>query len=96
MNKEGDQNLIALLKEALKFYANKKNYLFYKDKDAPVVIDEGSQARFALQKVEEFSDLINNINNDYDKYITDAIKSEESPENVLKIIEDLKNVGNGD
>ena len=92
MNNEEDQNLIALLKEALKFYANKENYLFYKDKDAPVAIDEGHQARFALEKVIEFDKLLDKVNEEYDKYVNGIIEKEESPENMLKIIEDLKRI----
>ena len=92
MNNEEDVNLIALLKEALKFYANKENYLFYKDKDAPVAIDEGHQARFALEKVIEFDKLLDKANEEYDKYVNGIIEKEESPENMLKIIEDLKRI----
>jgi len=95
MNNEEDVNLIALLKEALKFYANKENYLFYKNKDAPVAIDEGHQARFALEKVIEFDKLLDKVNEEYDKYVNGIIEKEESPENMLKIIEDLKRVSDG-
>jgi len=96
MNKEDDVNLVALLKEALKFYANEENYLFYKDKDALVAIDEGSQARFALKKLDELTEVLNNVDNDYDKIMTNAIQSGESSENVFKIMDDLNNIANGD
>ena len=95
MNNEEDVNLIALLKEALKFYADKENYLFYKDKDAPIAIDEGHQARFALKKVDELAEALSKIDNDYDNIMTNAIQSGDNPENVFKIMEDLKNIGDG-
>lgn len=96
MNKEENPNFIELLKQALLFYADKENYLFYKDKDAPIVIDEGHQARFALQQVKELTETFDKIDEDYDKYVNNIIETEESPENVLKIIEDLKKIGNED
>lgn len=96
MNKEEDQNLIALLKEALLFYSNDSNYYTPSESKSLIIMDNGSQARFALQKADELTETFDKINKDYDSYITNTIKSEENPENVLKIIEDLKNVRNGD
>lgn len=92
MNKEEDQNLIELLKQALLFYSNDSNYYTPSEGKSLIIMDNGSQARFALKKVEEFSNLIDGVKDDYDNYITNAIQSEESPENVLKIIKDLKDV----
>lgn len=96
MNKEEDQNLIELLKQALLFYSNDSNYYTPSQGKSLIIMDNGSQARFALQKIDELTETFDNINKDYDSYITNAIKSEDSPENVLKIIEDLKDIGNGD
>ena len=95
MNKEEDQNLIELLKQALLFYSNDANYFTPSEGKSLVIMDNGSQARFALQKVDELTEALDKINKDYDSYITNTIKSEENPENILKIIEDIKNVKNG-
>lgn len=97
MNNEEDQNIIDLLKQALLFYSNEKNYNSTKDNISLIAIDRGHQARFAFKKINELTEALDNINNDYDNnYITNAVKFEQSPENLLKIIEDLKNIGNGD
>lgn len=95
MNKEEDPNIIELLKQALLFYSNESNYYTPSEGKSLVIMDNGHQAKFALQKVDEFNELIDNINNDYDN-LTNNIKTEESPDNILKIIDDLKNVENGD
>jgi hypothetical protein len=51
------QNLVGLLQEALKFYANKENYKASRPVNGEIYssieMDEGSQARFALSKSKE-------------------------------------------
>ena len=50
-NLEDYQNLIEVLKHALMFYANEKNYI---GNPAMINVDQqGSQARFALKKIQE-------------------------------------------
>lgn len=100
MNKEDDQNIIALLKIALEFYADVDVYVVKPKTNSKAIsmvgIDEGSQARFALKKLDEFEKSVDKIYEDYDNIMTNAIKSEESQENVFKIMEDLKNIKDGD
>lgn len=54
------QNLVSLLKQALLFYADKENYTD-RGKERPILtrieIDEGSQARFALEKIKELEKM---------------------------------------
>jgi len=95
-NIEEYQNLVGLLKNALKFYANEDNYLFYNNKDAPVALDNGSQARFALKKIEEASEASDKMEADYVKNLTEAIENNNNTEDMLKIIEEFKNLGNAD
>ena len=53
------ENLVELLKHALKFYADKSNY---SGTIAPIDSDEhGSQARFALKKIEELKEINKNM-----------------------------------
>ena len=97
MNKEQYENLISLMKEALKFYANKETYLFYKDKDAPIIIDEGSQARFVLQKVQETLDADKKLQEDYNRVISETISAiENNPINLGSMITTLKNIEDED
>jgi len=95
MNPEQYENLIALLEEALKFYSNKENYLFYTNKDAPIVLDEGSQARFALLKVQETLDADKKLQEDYNRVISETIEAiETTPIDLTSTINSLKNIGN--
>lgn len=92
---EDYKSLVELLRQALLFYADKENYLFYKNKDASVALDEGSQARFALTKIIEFTELNEKLEADYMKNMNEAIEAGESSENIIKIIEGFKNIANG-
>ena len=97
MNKtEDNPNLVELLRQALLFYANEENYVSEGDSTPMINIDSGSQARFALSKIKEFTDTTEKLEADYMKNMHEAIEGEESPENMLKIIEGFKNIGNGD
>jgi len=83
-------NEIELLKQALLFYGDKENYLFYKHKDAPIALDEGSQARFALQRLQETLDQNQEMQDEYIKEIQEKIEANTPPEGVLRLIEELK------
>ena len=94
---EGCKNIVELLKQALNFYANEENYkVNVKPKSVSMIeIDEGSQARFALTKANEFNETIKNLEADYLKNMGDTI-DDDSTEKLLKIIESYKNMVNGD
>lgn len=68
---EERDNLIAMLKEALKFYANMDNYAGTQPLNGEIYsmidIDSGSQARFALEKVEALNRMNQKMQEDYDK-----------------------------
>jgi len=95
-----NQNLIELLRQALLFYANEENYEVDKESGANLVslveVDNGSQARFALTKIREFTEATEKLEADYMKNMHEAIEGEDSPENVLKIIEGFKNIAKND
>ena len=94
MNNEQYENLISLMKEALKFYADKGNYYGAMGTIAPIDSDEwGSQARFALKKVQETLDADKKLQEDYDRVINDTIYSiENNPINLGDMITTLKNI----
>jgi aminopeptidase N len=96
MENEENPNLVELLKQALLFYADETNYTGAMGNYALITADKGSQARFALTKIEEFTKNNNELEADYIKNMNEAIASSESPENMLKIIEGFKNIANGD
>ena len=97
MNSEEEYiNQIELLKQALQFYANKENYLFFKDKDAPIALDEGSQARFALKLLQDNIDLNQKMSDEYIKNISEKVVKEETQEGILRLMEEIKKVGDGD
>ena len=92
------QNLIELLKKALEFYADKKNYEINIPRNnvlfAYIDMDKGEQARFALEKIKELSDFNEKIENDFVKDITTAIENEDNSDNIIKLIENFKNLNN--
>ena len=73
---EERDNLIALMQEALKFYADKSNYR-YPDFSKPglhsgVELDGGSQAQFALDTAKKLTETNEKIQDDYDKLIMET------------------------
>ncbi|MDA3779283.1 MAG: hypothetical protein PF487_03475 [Bacteroidales bacterium] len=89
------QNLVDLLKQALYFYSNEENYNGTKNSIALVAIDKGHQARFALKQINELDDINENVESDYNDLIND-VEKEESSENIIKIIDKIKEIGNED
>jgi len=85
INNEQYENLIALLKQALEFYADKSNYLVKsKSPDSDIRMDNGSQARFALSKIEEIDGLNQDIENDYQN-MSDSVINEADSDFLKKI-----------
>jgi hypothetical protein len=98
---EERDNLIALLQESLKFYAKKVNYSGNKNiisccsgtSASYVEIDEGSQARFALEKAEQMIKLNQKMQNDYDNIISgyEQLQANEEIADSIKLQENLLN-----
>jgi uncharacterized protein YjaG (DUF416 family) len=86
MTIEQAQSQLDLLKQALMFYAKKDNYLFYKHKDSPIALDEGMQARFALEQLEKVDEVNKNMGEDYQKLIEDIETPEAASEKLIKEI----------
>lgn len=96
MNTEQYENLIALLQKALEFYGDKNNYHGAMGNVASIDIDEnGSQARFALKKIEEFRNINKNLETELEKNLNNAIESNKSFEDIIEIIEQFKNINDG-
>jgi len=96
-NPEGYENIITLLKEALKFYADPKTY----DGTVPLIdIDEqGSQARFALKQADELIEQNRKMQEDYDKIMAgykqlQASEHKADPEKLMDLFKILNNENN--
>jgi DNA-directed RNA polymerase subunit L len=89
-------NVIELLKQVLKFYADKSNY----DAKHPVnnvlfshiEMDCGAQARFVLERVDELENLTKNLEDKFVKNVTKAIENGEEVDKIMGMIEDFKKI----
>jgi len=88
-------NQIELLKQALLFYGDEKNYeneVRYEESSL-IYVDNGSQARFALKKVQETLDQNQKLQDDYNKVIGETISAiENNPINLSDMITTVKNI----
>lgn len=92
MNSEQYENLIALLKKALEFYADQRNYDGPMGTISSISSDEyGSQARFALEQIKKLEALNLEAENDFLKN-AEAL-TEEKREEMINNIEIFKQLG---
>ena len=92
MNNEQYENLISLMKEALKFYADKGNYSGAMGTIAPIDSDEyGSQARFALKKCDDLEKQLQEMVDDFEKELLNMDNDEDVDSNLVnQILMDIK------
>lgn len=91
MNNIDYDNLIELLKQALLFYADKGNYGGAMGTIAPIDSDDyGSQARFALSKIDEMKTLSETMEDEYNKQLEELLKNENNGADFLKIVENYQ------
>ena len=86
-------NIVNLLKEALKFYANENNYIPITI-NAPIHIDHGNHARFALEQADKIDKIMNSAEDDFRKEISKSMSNATEYEDVLSLIEQYKNFKN--
>ncbi len=90
MNEEY-RNLISLLRNALEFYANTNNYHGGMGNASMIDLDEqGSQARFAIKKIDDFEKNHKDLEAEYMKAMSEAIQDEKSIAGIQKVIEEFK------
>lgn len=81
-----DRNQLCLIKQALSFYADERNYVEF-NSVTPIKLDEyGSQARFAIRLIESLEKNDNEINDEYLK----CLKNIKDVDDVKNIINELK------
>ena len=96
-NIEEYQNLFELLKQALMFYGDENNYHNVEHELSLIKKDSGSQARFALKKIQEIFELNQKLHDDYNKIITETIeKIENTPIDLTDTINIFKNIADED
>jgi hypothetical protein len=92
------ENLVVLMQEALKFYANANNYKGNKNiccsgiSVSLVEMDEGSQARFAIDSAKNLIEQNQKMQNEYDKLIAEGQIT--NLEDIEQMIMDSKNISN--
>ena len=96
------QNLIELLKQALNFYANGENYRGNRSASScsgisvsKIEMDEGSQARFALEKAKQLAELNQKMQDDYDKFMVgyEQLKANDNIADPQELIKVFKTMG---
>jgi len=97
-NPEEYENLIALLEKALEFYANKENYKnrpFGIELVSSVEMDEGSQARFALEQSKILIEVNRKLQEDYNKLMAaaDQLQATDDMADPQKLMEIFKVFG---
>ena len=85
------KNLVSILKLALAFYADDKNYKNRGILFSSIDMDCGSQARFTLQQIENLEKFNLSFKEEYEKL---GNNTEGFIFNIKSEIEALKNIGN--
>lgn len=99
MNLEEYKNQVELLKQALLFYADEENYKGYyngKEVESSLVgVDNGSQAKFALEQLKKVEAANQEINDDYIKYLSEETDKTQTPEGIINLIKEIKKADDG-
>ena len=89
------QNLVEYFKKVLEFYADKNQYHDGFGRKTSIDLDEGSQARFALEKVKQLDELNKKMQEDYDNAMVNMINIvEDNDIDPIKLIEEYKKFTN--
>lgn len=88
------ENVFALLKKALEFYADKNQYHDGFGRKTSIDLDEGSQARFVLKQTEDLIEMNRKMQEDYDKLMAagemlQATEDMADPEKLMKMFKIL-------
>ena len=91
------QSLIELLKQALQFYAKQDNYKSFDGitTSTPISKDNGSQAIFAIKKIDEMNQENKNLMSEYENIVSGLSDDGESyfskmPKEIVETIESWK------
>jgi len=85
------RNQVELMRQALLFYGNVENYTKELKQDlTPVDIDNGSQARFALETLETVEKLKKDMEEEYLDTIKQSLEDQPNQQSMLNLIEAIK------
>lgn len=95
---EERDNLIELLKQALKFYANSENYKGNKNASvcaggwsvSLIEMDEGSQARFAIESANQLAEANWKMEKDYNNSINELLDTDVDDMDIVNLIKTFK------
>ena len=98
-NLEDYKNQIELLKQALLFYANPDNYNqnqpINEELTSLIELDEGSQARFALEQLKKVEKMNQKMEEDYKRVMDETISAiEDNPIDLTSMVKTIKNIDN--
>lgn len=101
MSKEQYENLIVLLENVLKYYADESNYMVVPESESilrpkpelrrpsGIEIDNGSQARFAINKIKELRETMDSAEDEYNRLIKES-RNMDTPDSIQRILNKLK------
>lgn len=97
---EERDNLIELLKQALKFYANIENYKGNRSASmccsgtsaSLVEMDEGAQARYAIETANQLAEINQKMEDDYDKTINELLDTDVDDMDIRNLIKTFKQI----
>ena len=97
---EERDNLIELLKQALKFYANSENYKGNRSVSicgsgmsvSLVEMDEGAQARYAIETANQLTEINRKMEDDYDKTINELLDTDVDDMDIRNLIKTFKQI----
>jgi hypothetical protein len=100
---EERDNLIGLLQKALEFYASRDNYKGHPSAStcgtptSLVEMDEGTQARFALEKAQQMTAQNQKMQEDYDRIMSgyEQLQATDGIADVEELIKTFKVMGDG-
>lgn len=92
MNSEQYENLIALMREALSFYANIDNYKTNTELFSKIGVDNGFQAKYTLKQVQETLEINQKMLIDYNEGLNENMDWTENSINVDNILNSMKNI----
>ncbi|MFW6220019.1 MAG: hypothetical protein ACOC33_04190, partial [bacterium] len=96
-DKEQYLNIIKYLQTVLEFYANEDNYKVKpldekKYEESNIVLDYGSQAKFALKSIENISKEIQDTNDEYENILKNYQKHPDMGSDTTQIMDKLKDL----
>lgn len=92
--KEHESGVINLMKNVLKFYANKDNYNqkpVGNDLSSMIELDNGEQARKIVELIDKLEKEDDKMKEEYERIVSEELKNIEDPEKIKDMMNKIKN-----